>query len=119
MGKRKINKSEKIREAMKANPKAGPTEIVKILAESTPKIVVSASMVSNAKAAAEKKAGTKAKPGKRGRPVGSTNKPKPVAAAAGGDMVALKAAVKLLRAVGESQQRAAAMIQQAQELFAD
>ncbi|MEO1496486.1 MAG: hypothetical protein AAFV43_04985 [Planctomycetota bacterium] len=60
------NKSEAIREYIKANPNAGPTEVCKELKKKG--LAVAPALVSNVKAAALRKAGKK--PGKRGRKPG-------------------------------------------------
>lgn len=63
VAKRKVNKSEKIRQALAAHPDAGPTEIAKMLAAQ--KVKVSVQQVSTVKNKA-KSGGSKS--AKRGRP---------------------------------------------------
>lgn len=86
MAKRKVNKSQAIRDFADANPDAGPKAIVEGLAKKG--IKVAPALVSNVKtAAANKKAGGK-KPGRKpGRPAGSTAKAK----AGSSDSVSLNA----------------------------
>ncbi|HWB01305.1 MAG TPA: hypothetical protein VG713_22600 [Pirellulales bacterium] len=67
----KVNKSEEIRQAMKANPSAGPTEIATKLGEKG--IKVTPAMVSTVKNKAKTSKGNRGPKGKkRGRPAGST-----------------------------------------------
>jgi hypothetical protein len=71
--KTKVNKSEEIRQAMKANPAAGPTEIATQLSEKG--IKVTPNMVSTIKNKAKNSKGKRGPKGKkRGRPAGSTTR---------------------------------------------
>ena len=68
--KTKINKSEEIRQALKANPAAGPTEIAEQLTAKG--IKVSPNMVSTIKNKSKASKGKRGRKGKKlGRPVGS------------------------------------------------
>ncbi len=69
--KTKVNKSEEVRQAMTANPLAGPTEIATQLADKG--IKVTPAMVSTIKTKAKTSKGKRDPNGKkRGRPAGST-----------------------------------------------
>jgi hypothetical protein len=71
--KTKVNKSAEIRQAMKASPSAGPTEIATQLSEKG--IKVTPAMVSTVKTKAKSLKGKRGPSGKKpGRPAGSTTR---------------------------------------------
>lgn len=103
------NKSAAIRDYLKANPDAGPTEVCTELKKKS--ITVAPALVSNVKAALRGKKSGKKKAGRKpGRPVGSGRKPgRPAGASDKVSLSSLIAAREFVEKVGG--------VEQAQELI--
>lgn len=89
-----VNKSQAIRDYMKANPKAKPRDVVSAM--SAKGIKVSAQFVSTVKSTSKKSGGA---PKRRGRPAGSTSKAGKKATSTGGATVSVDALLKMKRVV--------------------